>query len=194
MRTLVIGMAVVLGSFSTAQAGTYISAGFGTNASLSGEMDMHFDPDNMSLGRVGVGWRTSGFAVEGVMFGTALQGVSTYVQDGQMPTAADFSTLSLGVDLKYHVRVAGPLEVYGRVGVNRTWLKSGETTESSLNFAGQGYLIGAGIQYSFKVLPMLQTGLWMDYNRHVLSLTDPMGPTMEGQADNVMIGLTVGSL
>jgi hypothetical protein len=192
MKFFLVGLVVLFGGASHAQAGGYFAAGFGAGATLSGEMSSHFTAESLTLGRVAGGYRVGPVAVEGVLFGTSLRGVSEYVRS-RSTGELDFSTVSLGIDVKYHVKIAGPLEGYGRAGLNRTWLTTPAGTDTTMDYVGAGYSVGAGVQLIFDIVPALRGALWVDFHRHVLELGDPSEQNLSGTAEMITVGLAFGA-
>lgn len=197
MRTLVIvlviaGPLALLATTRCAHAGGYVSAGFGSDAALSGEVSTHFSAENLSFQRLAVGRRMGSFALEAALFGTGLRGVSPFVQ-GQSSGGDEFSALSLGADLKYFVGLKGGLEGVVHAGVDRTWVKPTSQTQSMLGYTGRGYTVGGGVQYAFRFLPAVEGAVWIDYSRHLLDLQDSAAPSMSGSADMLSLGATLGT-
>ena len=158
MRTVIAFAIVSFLSLPTAQAGGYLSLGIGANALLGGDVDSNFDRGSLTVSRVAVGTRIAKFAVEGVLTGSDLKATSDQFL-GQS-TGDEFSTTSLGVDLRYYIPISGQFEGYVRGGLCKTWLGTGSGTDSTLDYQGRSYVFGGGIQYGFK-LPIAGAGVWL---------------------------------
>lgn len=198
MRTLLLSLAIVLGAAQSAHAGGYLSVGLGADALLGQDFRENFDAKAMTLGRVSVGARFGSFAIEGVMFGADLRATSMQIL-GQTPDSQgdDFSTTSLGIEGKYYFKLFSGIEGYGKLGINRTWLTADATVENPPEYQGQGYTVGAGLQYGLKVLPSIGASIWLDYNRQMVSLdevnlSNVSLPDLQGSSNMITIGLTLG--
>lgn len=191
MRTLLISIAFSLFTLSSAHAGGYLSLGMGSDAALGGEINQHFDTDDLKVTRLAVGTRIGPIAIEGVMSGADLRGTSNQILGES--SGGDFSTTSLGIDVKYYVGLSGALEGYARGGINKTWLGTGSGTETNFDYSGRGYSVGGGLQYTFRLLPSIGGAIWADYNHQLMSLSDQNAPTISGTADMLTIGLSVGT-
>lgn len=191
LSTLVPAALLALLSVSTAvphaaQADGYVGAGMGSDSQLGGEIASHFDTsENTNSSRVLLGQRFGAVALEASVFGSQLQGASGLTGSG------DYSTLSLGVDLKYHVGLVGSLEGYAKIGLNKTWLTGSDTSEE-LDYSGRGEALGAGLQYSFN-LALTQIGLWADYTFQKTDLRDDgRQQALDGEIGMFNLGLSIG--
>lgn len=191
MRTLLFSIALLLSAAPVAHAGGYLSVGIGADALLGGELNSNFDTDTLTVGRVALGGRLGPVALEGVMFGADLRGTSSQIL-GQTTGGDEFSSTSLGLELKYFQGLGAGLEAYGKVGINRTWLTAGQGVDTDLDYQGQGYALGVGVQYGFKLLPSVGAAVWLDYNRHLVKLNDEGQPTLEGSTNMITLGVTIG--
>jgi hypothetical protein len=197
MRTLVIALLVagplaLLTAAGSAHAGGYVSAGFGSDAALGGEVSAHFSTEDLTFQRLAVGRRMGSFALEAALFGTGMRGVSPFIQ-GQSSGSSEFSALSLGADVKYFLGLKGGLEALVHAGFDKTWLRPTSDTQSVLGYTGRGYTAGGGLQYSLRFLPVVEGAVWIDYSRHMIELEDSAAPSMSGSADMLSLGVTVGT-
>ncbi len=181
----VTGLIFILGAAQSANAGGYVALGMGSEAELTGDFANNFNTDGASNGRFAIGQRTGPIAVEASIFGTDLYG----------PAGASHSTLAVGVDLKYFVSLSGPIEGYGRAGLNKTWLADDEETTMP-SMSGRGYNFGAGLQYSFRLLPLGEVAVWLDYTHQTMNLFEESQSTsrstLEGAANLMTVGVSVG--
>ena len=178
-------LALGLAQPAEANANGYVGLGVGSDSSISGELSNHFDTsDDTTNSRVVLGQRFGALALEASLFGSQLQGI------GGMAGTDEYSTISLGVDLKYHVGLVGALEAYGKIGLNKTWLTGPETTES-LSYEGRGEAMGLGLQYSFNVA-VTQVSLWADYTLQRTELRDGDRIALDGELGMANLGLSVG--
>ena len=180
----VFGTLLLVGA-GAAHAEGYIGAGVGAGGDLGGELGSNFTTtDDTNSGRILVGERFGALAVEGSLFGSQLVGASNLTGQG------DFTTVSLGVDLKYYLGLVGGLEGYGKIGLNTTWLTGSD--DSELNFSGRGQELGIGLQYTIN-LPLTQVGIWLDYTAQQTDLRDSdQRQTLDGTIEMVNLGVSVG--
>ncbi|MCP4449533.1 MAG: porin family protein [Myxococcales bacterium] len=176
---------LLLASAGEAHAGGYVGAGIGSGSELSGDIASHFETDEDTTSfRVLVGERFGALAVEGSLFGSQLRGISGLSGDG------DFTTLSLGIDLKYYVGLVAGLEGYGKIGLNKTWLTGPDTAED-WNYEGRGQELGVGLQYNIN-LPLAKVGFWIDYTAQHTELRDGDNQALDGTIEMANIGVSVG--
>ena len=180
-----IAASLLLGLSSQALAGGYVGAGIGSEASISGDLSGHFDTDEASSGRIVIGHRMGALALEASLFGSDLVGISDFTGRD-----TEFSTLSLGVDLKYHLGLVGGLELYGKIGLNKTWLRAPDARDD-LDYSGRGHALGAGLQYTFP-LPVTEISLWLDYTRQTTELRDSTRRPLDGDLGMLGFGVSVG--
>lgn len=187
MRTapiLVMTLGLLAATAAEAYAGGYVGVGIGSDGDLGGSISNHFSTDeDASTSRILLGQRFGALALEASLFGSQLHGASSYAPSG------DYSTLSLGVDLKYHIGLVGGLEAYGKIGLNKTWLDSSE--HSDWNYEGRGTELGLGLQYSFD-LPITEVGLWLDYSRQTTELRDGVRQSLDGEISMLNLGISLG--
>jgi hypothetical protein len=177
-----LAICISLFSVPEARADGYISLGIG-DSSLGGELDQRFAGADSSAMRLSLGQRFGNFAVEASLFGSDFNGDSMAIGTGGE------GTLSLGVDLKYYFFHTGPLELYGRGGLNKTWLRAAGAAGEG--HSGTGWDAGIGAQLGFD-LPFASMGLWAELNHHQTDLRDPGQPDLDGHIQTAMLGLAVG--
>jgi len=131
--------------------------------------------------RLSIGQRFDPLALEASLFGAGMVGRGDFAGEGR-----EYDTVSLGVDLKYYFGLIGPLELYPKIGLNRTWLTGGR---DAIDYDGWGWDIGAGLQYSFDPVAIFldfthqRTNLRSDnqaYSRH-----------LDGRLNMLSLGLAV---
>jgi hypothetical protein len=177
MRLCVVA-AVIAASTSVASAGTYLGAGIGTSASLGGDHG-RYAPDGRS-GRliVGFGFGRIGVEANATRYGLENAGVSW-----------DATTVAAAL------RVAFPIgynfELFGRGGVERTWLTTGGNAPEP---SGNGWLLGAGVDYKVN-LGITGGAIFIDYthNDTGFSFTDAHAQraTFDQTAGMWTLGLTL---
>lgn len=194
-----LALAAALPLAPLAEAGGYFSIGIGADPNLTGELGDEFDADSTGSSRLGFGFRIGPVALEASAFGAPLARVSPFGSDtepaGSDPApAGDYTPISLGVDLKYHLSFLPVVEPYGRAGLNRTWLLTGDAS-GPVTYEGRGYALGGGFQIPFRALPLVAAAVWADYTRHTTELSigasDPA--PVAGNAHMFMVGVSLGS-
>jgi len=179
LASLILATAIV-GATTPAVAGGYLSVGIGEGADLQGDLAAEFDTNgDASNGRIGIGQRTGPVAIEASLFGTDMVGV-----DG------DYSTVSLGVDVKLFHTLAGSFEVYGKGGLNKTWLVARDDQGNGMS--GRGKQLGLGVQYRFTTGLIGEAALWLEGSRTYVDLSDDAGARLGGQIDMLDIGVSFG--
>ncbi len=177
-------LAPVLALFLSATAhadGGYVSAGLGPGAGLDGNISTAFDTDDSMNARLSIGQQIDQFAFEASLFGAGMVGRGEFAGDGR-----EYDTVSLGVDLKYLIGLAGPLEIYPKAGLNRTWLTGGR---DAVDYDGWGWDLGAGLQLSFE-----QFGIWLDFTHQQTNLrSDNAVYTrhLDGSLNMLALGMSV---
>lgn len=190
-----IALAIVLAAPLVVVPGSaaagYVAAGLGSDAALTGDLDDHFDADSTGSSRIAFGIRQGPVALEASAFGAALARASFLGSEEEQ--AGDFTPISLGVDAKVFAPFFPLVEPYGRAGLSRTWLLTGDISGVSA-YSGRGYALGGGVQVPFRTLPLVSAALWVDYTRHATVLADGSGAApLEGGAHMMMVGLSVGT-
>ena len=179
--------ALLLGciSASSAEANGYVGVGIGSDTRLGGDLDRHFSTDDDSSSRrILIGQRFGFLALEASLFGSELTGDSALVGND------DYSTISLGVDLKFHMGLIAGLEAYGKLGLNRTWL-SGPAAREDWDYSGRGNALGVGLQYTFD-LPLAAISLWADYTVQRTELRDGERQPLDGELAMTNLGISLG--
>lgn len=160
--------------------GGYVSAGAGPGAGLDGNISNVFTTRDSMNARLSLGQRFDQLAFEASLFGAGLIGRGDFAGPG-----TEYDTLSLGVDLKYYFGLVGPLEIYPKIGVNRTWLNGGRNAVN--DYDGIGWDLGAGLQFSFE-----RVGIWLDFTHQRTNLRDPDEMRkLDGRLNMLSLGLSV---
>jgi hypothetical protein len=161
----------------SAHADGYVALGVGTAAGTGGSDG--FSGDEGLSGRFMLGQRISLLSIEA--------GVSGYGVEGMSP-GADYDAIALGAGLKLNLPIVLGLEIFGRGGIERTWL---EAEDGDMNdFAGNGYVAGAGVEYMIP-LGVTDASLWLDWTRHGADLHDDEGTERDATADLWTAGLSI---
>lgn len=178
--TVLTALLVTFLAAAPAFAGGYFSLGIGDDATLHGDLAQRFDTDSdTSHARLAIGQRTGPIAIEASMFGTGLRGAN-----------GDYRTVSLGVDVKYFHGLGGNFELFGKGGLNKTWLQG--TDDQGGEASGRGKLLGFGVQYRFTTGVLGEAAVWLDLSRQFVELSDDQTGTLDGAIDMMNIGLSVG--
>ncbi len=150
MRSLpLLAVALVAASASAASAGTYLGLGIGTAASPGGDVAAMSSDGNRS-GRLILGTRFGRLSIEGAASRYSLFNRSLAIPyDGTMLAGA----------LKYSLPLGNNFELFGRGGVQRTWLT---TDAQAREWSGNGWLLGAGFEYRLN-LGLTGASLFVDY-------------------------------
>lgn len=157
MRLCVVA-AVIAASASVASAGTYLGAGIGTSASLGGTQT-RYAPDGRS-GRLilGFGFGRIGVEANATRYGLDNAGVS-------------WDATSIAAALRVGFPLGNNFEVFGRGGLQRTWLSANSGTMPQPS--GNGWLLGVGAAYNVN-LGITGASIFVDYthNQTGFSFTD----------------------
>jgi hypothetical protein len=168
---------------SIAHAGGYVSAGVGGSAALRGELSSEFDSSEHESARLAVGQRIGPIGLEAAYWSAGLTGVSGFA------AGEDWTSRTLGLDLKYFFTLIGPLAAYPKLGVNHVFLDGPEFGLS--DHGGSGWALGGGLEYRFVDLPMANASVWGDYTHHDATLHDG-DREVSGSMGLASLGLSVG--
>lgn len=183
-RAGLLTLLILIGSSTEALAGGYVGVGMGSGSELHGDIASHFSTDDDTANsRIIIGQSFGAVSLEASLFGSQLRGASA------MAGTEDYSTISLGVDVKYALGLIGSLDAYGKLGINKTWL--GAPAESDLDHEGRGQEIGLGLQYTFN-LPLTEVGLWADYTVQRTELRDSDHQALDGELAMLNLGVSLG--
>ena len=175
-------LALVLASLAiaapAAHASSYFLLGIGPRPGAGGELGDVVDGDSRSV-RFGAGQRIGPIGLEGTAFGADLVGTGG---DG-FTRGREYSTLSVAGDLKGFFPVLGPIEIFGKAGLNYTWVNGND-------YSGSGWDLGGGAQFVLE-LPLGYAAVWVDYTYQNLGLSDDTRD-IDGSLDMVMVGVSLG--
>lgn len=159
----------------TASADVYLGLGVGARPAVNDSLASFGDPDSRSLRALG-GYRYASFAIE-----AALDGFRLADNRGRSPTMYQGS-----IAAKLGLPLGNGFEVFGRVGLERTWFDIDDST----SWQGDGYLAGGGFEYRFK-LATTSTSLFVDYTVHQATLVNAR---QEADVSSRMwaLGFTIG--
>jgi hypothetical protein len=164
--------------------GGYISGGLGGGADLGGELDAFFTTEEQGSMRLSLGQRVGPVALEASLMHAGLVGQRSYVG-----MDADYAALSGGIDLKFFVGLAGPLELYGKGGLDRTWLMA--PSGSPHDHDGSGWDLGAGLQFTIDT-PAAMFAVWLDFTHLRTTLRNPGSRDLDGRLNTLSLGVSLG--
>lgn len=178
IASLTFALLALAAAAPAAHASSYALLGIGPKAGVGGDLGDVADGDTRTL-RFGLGQRIGPVALEGSIFGADLVGNGGRgFSDGR-----EFASLSLGLDLKGFFTVVGPIELFGKAGLNQTWI-SGNDLE------GTGWDLGAGVQFVLD-LPVGYAAVWADFTHQRMGLSDD-AVDVDGSFNMVMVGGSLG--
>jgi hypothetical protein len=187
-RAIIFAAAWLLAVTGRAHAGGYLGIGVHSEAGLGGDLASNFSSAGHSGGQLVLGTRIYRLALEGTLGGTGL--TSTTALGNYM----DYDALSAGVDGKYFVplTMGGALEAFGKLGLQRTWLRTASLDSSNLAQSGDSWAAGIGLQYSFSVAMVAGGAVLLDYTYQDLALQDPGQRSLDGNVRTLSLGLQLG--
>lgn len=169
-RTL-LTLALVVATTTAASAGTYVGLGVGTAA-------------NVDAGVMTQGTGRSGRLVLGLRFGRlSLEGAGSRFG---ITNTASYDATQLAAALKYSIPLGNDFELFGRGGLERSWLSSG----TDRSWSGDGYVLGAGFEYRLN-LAVTAASLFVDYERATTAFTDGMAGKFDATTSMWTMGVTL---
>ncbi|HEY3805408.1 MAG TPA: outer membrane beta-barrel protein [Kofleriaceae bacterium] len=173
MRSLLV-VSMIAAAGSIASAGPYIGIGIGTGPSLSNNTIA--SPEQTSRS------------------GRLLLGYSFHVPVGRLSIEGEANTFDLdlngvpmsstmgGFGLKYSFPLGSGFEVFGRGGLQRTWLSNGVYAGD-----GDGYYLGAGFELRIPIFG----SVFVDYERQAATIDSSTSTTYDESAGMFTLGATV---
>ncbi|HEX4419547.1 MAG TPA: outer membrane beta-barrel protein [Kofleriaceae bacterium] len=174
-RALPFAIAGLMVISTTASAGGYLGAALGTEPSINDGLHSVAKPFGRSA-RGLAGIRFGHLSLEG-----ALDGFNVLTQRGNQ------TVYQGSVALKLNLPIGNNFEGFARGGVERTWLS---LDDSKFDFSGNGYQIGAGIEYRLNAI-LADASIFLDYSFHSATL-DNTGGHIDTSSGMWGLGLTVG--
>ncbi len=179
MRSL-LAIAVLAVTGPVASAGTYIGLGIGTAPSIGNDTIPRPANDGRS-GRLLLG---QSFQLP--IGRLAIEGEANrfdFLFNGE-----GYDSTMLGVDLKYSFPLGNSFDVYGRAGLQRTWLSADDSTRGIYAGAGDGLYFGLGFEYRIAVFG----SLFVDYERQSSTIDMDESSTSYGQTAGMFtLGATI---
>jgi hypothetical protein len=181
--------AVGAASGATASAGIYLGLGIGTAPSTSvssnnNQASVPISTDgNGRSARLILGERLGRFSIEG--------DVDHY---GLLLNDAPFDAWDAALLLKYSQPIGNGFELFGKGGLVHTWVTSGgdaPTGANLLNSTGDGWVLGAGIEYRINLL-LAGCSIFVDYELGSSKFgVDNTQQTYDQTTGMAMLGATV---
>lgn len=179
-RIAFLGLALfgLVAAAPAAHASSYFTLGIGPKAGTGGDLGESANGDTRTL-RGGLGQRIGPVGLEGTLFGGDLIGTG----GRGFASGREYWTLSGGLDLKGFFTVVGPIELFGKLGINHTWVQGNE-------LSGTGWDAGVGAQFVLD-LPLGYAAVWADFTHHRLGLSDDTRD-VDGSMSFFMVGASIG--
>jgi hypothetical protein len=178
MNRAALAVILLAASSGVASAGGYLGLGVGTGpAASSSGGDLESDGRS---GRLLFGFKTGKLAVEGAVSGWDMQFMTGRLQT---PIGGTVDAWQASVAAKLSLPLSDGFEAFGRLGVHRTWLNR---DDAYVEVAGNGYLLGAGIEYRFGI-----ASVWMDYQYSAADVEGQLGE-FDFSARMWTLGLSIG--
>lgn len=176
MSRLAVVAVVFAASTSVASAGTYLGLGIGTSA--DGNLGDSGTVEGAGRsGRLLLGARMSKLSLEGQ--------ASRYDLAFQ---SSLYASTQVGLGLKLSIPLGNNFELFGRGGVQRTWLN--HEPGMTYDVAGNGWFGSAGVEYRVN-LGLTAASVFMDYQRSSTDFTTERMTEIEGAAGMWTLGMTV---
>jgi len=176
MTRLAIAAALLVASTSAASAGTYLGIGIGTSADGSLDGGDTIEGAGRS-GRLMLGSRFGKLSVEG--------------QAGRfdmMFTGITYQSTEVGVGLKVNIPLGDNFELFGKGGVQRTWLSA--EVSPMYDAAGNGWFLAGGVEYRLN-LGVTAASLVLDYQHASTTFSRSAMAEFDGSAAMWTLGATV---
>ncbi len=177
MKRALVTAAVLTLSTSVASAGGYVGLGIGPGPAVSDNQFML--EEGGRTGRLLGGYSLGRFAVEGSFTQQDLKTSADYVFTGRQAAISGKYTLPLG----------SGFGVFGRAGVQKTWLI--DDTKGLYDADGTGIVIGAGAEYSLDLKLLGGAALFLDYTYNSATVSNPKS-SFDFATRQWMLGATVG--
>jgi hypothetical protein len=177
MKSACLAVILVAASATASSAGTYVGLGVGSSASIGGDSTA-ITSDGGRSGRLIVGQSFGRLSIEGA--GTRY---------GAFYQKAGYDGTALAIAARLTFPVSGPIALFGRGGLQRTWLSTSRANMTS--FSGNGYLLGAGVEYDFHVSVLGGGAIFADYERADSTFQGSAGRSFDFNASMWTLGVTL---
>ncbi len=167
--------ATILAAAAPAAAGPFLGLGLGTVPTLRDE-GQGLTADSRS-GRLELGHRFLNLvAVEGAVGGFQLADRA----------GAEYDAITFSGGGRVFLPLSGPLALFGRAGVEHTWVRA----QTMDDYRGNGTYVGLGAELRL-ALPLGETSVWVDYSLHRATL-DNGAAELDAGSRMWTAGLSVG--
>jgi len=156
MKSALLVAAGLMAITTSASAGTYLGLALGTEPGVNDELNDIATPDGRS-GRALAGIRIGRISIEGALNGF-----------GVVTGRGDQNVYQLSASGKFNLPLGDGFEVFGRAGLERTWLN---LDDDRYDLSGNGFLVGAGFEYRLD-LGVTSASIFVDYTVHRATLED----------------------
>lgn len=179
MKSAALAVILVAAASSAASAGTYLGLGIGSTASVS---------DSEATFQSG-GDRSERFIL-GQSFGRlSIEGAGT--RYGLFHRDAPYDGTSLAIAAKLSFPLGNNFDVFGRGGLQRTWLSANMSANSLRDYDGNGWLLGAGFEYHFSMAVVGGGSIFVDYERNKSTFVDATSMSFDSTASMWTLGMTL---
>jgi hypothetical protein len=166
-----IAIACLLAVPGAAAAEGYAGYGMSPAFSLEGGITDHFASHDDVGGRFHGGLREGNVAIELSVFGVDL----TPLESRDPLNDTDWSSYAVGIGARYFIELEPTVQLYGRAGVDRTWLAPSvgydEEDGPDVTLRGVGLDYGTGIELGSRRVPgRWGARIWFDIGRHHVNL------------------------
>ncbi len=177
MTRVCLAAVLLAASTSVASAGIYAGLGIGTGADVNHDSGVNTMTGNGRSGRLVLGYRFGRFSIEaaGSHYGLLLD-------------SASYDDYQAALLAKYSFPIGYGFELFGRGGVQHTWLSTSVTPHPSVD--GTGVVLGAGVEYRLHLTFVAGASVFVDYERTQTSFSPNMGGFNSG-AGVFTLGATI---
>ncbi len=180
MLRAALALTLVAASGAVANAGVYLGVGIGTAADTNASSptnEMIALQGNGRSWRLLAGYRFGRFAIE--------------ASGEQLPlilNSAGYGDTQLALQAKYSFPLGNNFELFGRGGVQRTYLNT--SAQGALNASGNGWLLGAGIEYRLNAV-LAGGSIFVDYEHAETSVQNDQPDKYDTKIGMLMLGVTL---
>jgi Outer membrane protein beta-barrel domain len=176
-RSFLLGVILLTASSGMASAGVYLGLGIGTNGF---DDSAHIFNTDGRAGRLFGGFRFPNLQYGAISVEAGIEGAGVFNGHSSVDRQPTASELFLAG--KYSFPISSDFDVFGRLGVQRTSLS---------DFAGSGYLAGAGVELHINTT-VVSGSIFVDFTRTAQTLSGTGHDPFDSSVDRWMLGATVG--
>lgn len=179
-RTLAVA-ALLVSSTSIASAGTYLGLGIGTAPAVNSEVPAMVETSGRS-GRL-----LGGYSFNGFKFGRLSIEANAGRNDVYI-SKVEYASTMLSIGGKFNYPLGSNFEVFGRGGLQHTWLTTDCTDRNQAD--GGGLFVGAGFEYRLNVVATAAS-IFVDYQYASTGFEDDDMDTWDSSERVWTLGLTI---